>query len=176
MTMEALSDLQAEYMADDVELTEEMMAWTEAEARVLFEHMLRPTPAETWRLWFPGWCAPAQMPRCRAVCLHNAGSSASMWTRDGMQLLSNDPRIELLAVSRARCEHLPNVSFRVADDYTETTLSGDTWSENVAHGVWDSALIVRTAHRLVRLTTAHCSCTQRALPPINQPAAGNTNV
>ena len=96
--MEALSDLQAEYMADDVELTEEMTAWTEAEVRVFFEHMLRPTPAETWRLWFPGWRAPAETFRCRAICLHNAGSSASMWTRNGMQHLANEPRIELLAV------------------------------------------------------------------------------
>ena len=58
LTTEELQELQEEYMADDVELTEAMCAWTAAEARVYFEHMLEPPPPEEKKKWLPRWKEP----------------------------------------------------------------------------------------------------------------------
>ena len=83
VTQDLLEELQAEYMADDVEIEPEMCDWSEAEARVFFEHFLKPTSKEELSKWLPSWDAAGITDGAgvvRLVCFHNAGSSSSLWT------------------------------------------------------------------------------------------------
>jgi medium-chain acyl-[acyl-carrier-protein] hydrolase len=81
LTMDRLRELQEEAMADDVDLEESMLAWTEAEARVFLESggTLRPPSPEAWRAWLPYWREPKRTPQLRVVCFHPMGSSAIYW-------------------------------------------------------------------------------------------------
>ena len=95
-----VEELRDEYMADDVELEEEMTTWSEAELRVYFERMLRPPSAEEWKRWVPDWKAPSAPPAVRLVCFHNSGSSASMFTalRDKINPLTSAEGVEMMAI------------------------------------------------------------------------------
>lgn len=83
LTWRKLQDLQAELMADDIEIAPSMCEWTEAEARAFFESGGQHRPP--WRpsleamAWLPYWQQRLHSPALRLVCMHPMGSSANFW-------------------------------------------------------------------------------------------------
>ena len=94
--------------ADDVELESSMCDWTEAQARVFFERMIKPVAADVWEKWFPHWSPPETLKRLRLVCFHPAGTSASIYNRL-LEDVQSDPKyadpfadeVEVLAALRS---------------------------------------------------------------------------
>lgn len=125
-----LRELADEYMADDaIDWTEsEVPAWTEAEARVYFEHMLK--PSDEIAKWLPDR-RPRETPaRLRIVCFHNAGSSASVFTSErGGNAFNQSTHLELLAVE------LPARNKRVHEE-GYTTMSALTEDLSKVLGRW----------------------------------------
>jgi len=108
LTLEELVDIQADCLADDVEIDfEKMSLWDETTVREYFENggqlpaveakppaaagpMLPPVPEAEFKRWFPKW-QKLEAPRFRIICFHNAGSSESVWTGRGLRTAVDNP-------------------------------------------------------------------------------------
>ena len=108
LTLEELEDIQADCLADDVEIDfEKMSLWDETTVREYFENggqlpaveakppaaagpMLPPVPEAEFKRWFPKW-QKLEAPRFRIICFHNAGSSESVWTGRGLRTAVDNP-------------------------------------------------------------------------------------
>ena len=108
LTLEELEDIQADCLADDVEIVfEKMSLWDETTVREYFENggqlpevdtqppaasgpMLPPVPEAEFKRWFPKW-KKVEAPGFRIVCFHNAGSSESVWTGRGLRTTVDNP-------------------------------------------------------------------------------------
>ena len=117
LTLEELQELQADAMADDIDIDlEKMSLWTKDQATTYFESggteepkeakaapPLPPAPAEDFKKWFPKY-KKLPSPKMRLVCFHNAGSAESVYTTRGVRQTAEAPfvaasekGIELLA-------------------------------------------------------------------------------
>ena len=109
LTLEELEDIQADCLADDVEIVfEKMSLWDETTVREYFENggqlpevgtqpataaagpMLPPVTEAELKRWFPKW-KKVEAPKFRIVCFHNAGSSESVWTGRGLRTTVDNP-------------------------------------------------------------------------------------
>ena len=108
LTLEELEDIQADCLADDVDIVfEKMSLWDETTVREYFENggqlpgvdtqppgaagpMLPPVPEAELKRWFPKW-KKVEAPRFRIICFHNAGSSESVWTGRGLRTTVDNP-------------------------------------------------------------------------------------
>ena len=108
LTLEELEDIQADCLADDVDIVfEKMSLWDETTVREYFENggqlpgvdtqppgaagpMLPPVSEAELKRWFPKW-KKVEAPRFRIICFHNAGSSESVWTGRGLRTTVDNP-------------------------------------------------------------------------------------
>ena len=109
LTLKELEDIQADCLADDVEIVfEKMCLWDETTVREYFENggqlpevgtqpaaaaagpMLPPVTEAELKRWFPKW-KKVEAPKFRIVCFHNAGSSESVWTGRGLRTTVDNP-------------------------------------------------------------------------------------
>lgn len=122
LTLSEIEDIQADLMADDVEIDfEKMKLWDADQVTYYFENggaeppgewtpppcvPLTPVDDATFKKWFPKWKPPAATPKFRLVCFHNAGSAESNYTGKGLRMPNDNPFVvacnerggELLAV------------------------------------------------------------------------------
>lgn len=113
LTLEQLQGIQADAMADDIEIDfAKMSLWSEAEATAYFESggedepgkgpppppagppAAAPLPkpsAEEFKKWFPKWKPPSGPVKFRMVAFHNAGSAESVWSGRGMRQPTDNP-------------------------------------------------------------------------------------
>ena len=107
LTLEELQEIQADAMADDLEIDfDKMSLWSKDEATEYFESGGDVVPGEgppppppaaklkrdddAIKKWFPKW-KPVDKPKFRMVCFHNAGSSESVYTGKGMRAKEDNP-------------------------------------------------------------------------------------
>lgn len=111
LTKEELEEIQAEHMADDLEIDlEKMSLWTKEQANDYFESggevvpgagPVGPEPVasvpwaplkdEALKKWFPKLKQQEQKPKFRLICFHNAGSSESVYSGKGMRQKEDNP-------------------------------------------------------------------------------------
>lgn len=112
LTMEELQEIQADAMADDLEIElERMSLWTKEAATEYFEsggevdpdkapaapapHPPMPKPsAEDMKKWFPKSSIYAEKPKFRIIAFHNAGSAESVYTGKGMRQKEDNPYVK----------------------------------------------------------------------------------
>ena len=113
LSLAELEDIQADCLADDVEIVfDKMSLWDETTVREYFENggqlppaadedkqpvaaalMLPPVSEDELKKWFPKW-QKAESPKFRIVCFHNAGSSESVWTGRGLRTKTDNPFVQ----------------------------------------------------------------------------------
>lgn len=122
LSLEEIEEIQADLMADDIEIDfEKMKLWDKEKLTYYFENggveppaewqqppcvPLEPVDDATFKKWFPKWKKPESKPKFRLVCFHNAGSAESNYTGRGLRMPTDNPFVvacnekggELLAV------------------------------------------------------------------------------
>lgn len=114
LTLEELQEIQANAMADDLEIDfEKMSLWSKEDATAFFESggevepgatpaappaaAQLPLPnAEDLKKWFPKMIKQDK-PKFRIVCFHNAGSAESVYTGRGMRQPEDNPFVKHVA-------------------------------------------------------------------------------
>jgi surfactin synthase thioesterase subunit len=111
LTQAKLEELQADAMADDVDVDlAKMSLWTEEQVTAYFESggteepgaqwtppppapKLPPAPPEEFKKWFPKAGTRDAPPKFRMVCFHCAGGAESIYTSRGMRQPTENPMV-----------------------------------------------------------------------------------